>query len=290
MERKDLPVDYRPSVKDAEWFLDNWRQLPSYSNQEKALDKLFMDLCKSNDNIEDILIKCSALNDFYSTNIFDVHSLAQHILALDIDKRLGEGDYSLVKDIAHVEVNGKDHCFYSFATKYCSHHQPEKFAIYDSYVEKVLLSLKKKEDFADFRKEDLKDYETYMRVIHSFRQHFGLVQYSIKELDQYVWQLGKWYFNQYGLTYKYYNREEESPFSKEDIRDKFWYGEMMFVTTHQSVGKWKEDGKEWLKTANEQIKQLGSRYTPEQFGVISYISALFGKWCPYDDQLWILEY
>ena len=46
MERKDLPVDYRPSVKDAEWFLDNWRQLPSYSNQEKALDKLFMDLCK----------------------------------------------------------------------------------------------------------------------------------------------------------------------------------------------------------------------------------------------------
>ena len=65
---------------------------------------------------------------------------------------------------------------------------------------------------------------------------------------------------------------------------------MMFVTTHQSVGKWKEDGKEWLKTANEQIKQLGSRYTPEQFGVISYISALFGKWSPYDDQLWILEY
>ena len=290
MERKDLPIDYRPSVKDAEWFLDNWRQLPSYSNQEKALDKLFMDLCKRNDNIEDILIKCSALNDFYSTNIFDVHSLAQHILALDIDKRLGEGDYSLVKDIALVEVNGKDHCFYSFATKYCSHHQPEKYAIYDSYVEKVLLSLKKKEDFADFRKEDLKDYETYMRVIHSFRQHFGLVQYSIKELDQYVWQLGKWYFNQYGLTYKYYNREEESPFSKEDIKDKFWYGEMMFVTTHQSVGKWKEDGKQWLKTANEQIKQLGNRYTPEQFGVISYISALFGKWCPYDDQLWILEY
>ena len=290
MERKDLPADYRPSVKDAEWFLDNWKQLPSYSNQEKALDKLFMDLCKHNDNIEDILIKCSALNDFYSTNIFDVHTLAQHILNLHIDKRLEDGDYSLVDDISHVKVNGKDHCFYSFATKYCSHHQPEIYAIYDSYVEKVLLSMKKKEDFAKFRKEDLKDYQTYMSVIHSFQQHFGLSQYSIKELDQYLWQLGKWYFNQYGLTFKYYNREDESPFPKDDIRDQFWHGEMMFVTTHQSVGRWKENGREWLRTANEQIQQLASRYTPEQFGVISYISALFGKWWPFDDLNWIIKY
>ena len=65
---------------------------------------------------------------------------------------------------------------------------------------------------------------------------------------------------------------------------------MMFVRSYQRVGQWKEDGKNWLKTANEQIKQLASKYTPEQFGVITYISALFGKWCPYDDQEWILEY
>lgn len=104
MKKKDFPKDYIPSVKDAKWFLDYWKNHPSYSNQEKALDKLFMDICKKNDNIEDILIKCSSLNDFYSTNIFDIHTVSQHILSLHIDARLENGDHSLVNDIAHVEV------------------------------------------------------------------------------------------------------------------------------------------------------------------------------------------
>lgn len=290
MKKKDLPQGYVPSVKDAEWFINYWNELPSYSNQEKALDKLFMDICKRNDNIEDILIKCSSLNDFYSTNIYDIHTVAQHILSLHIDDRLKAGDLSLVNDIAHVVVNGKDHFFYSFATKYCSHHQPERYAIYDSYVEKVLLSMNKRVLYYNFKQEDLKDYETYMSVIKAFQQKFGLMQYNIKQLDQYLWQLGKWYFNQYGLTYKYYNREQDNPFSREDIRSRFWHGEMMFVTTHQIVGDWKEHGKIWLKEANKQIRELAARLTPEQFGVITYISALFGKWCPYDDQEWIVEY
>ena len=290
MKKKDLPKDYIPSVKDAEWFLDYWKNHPSYSNQEKALDKLFMDICKKNDNIEDILIKCSSLNDFYSTNIFDIHTLAQHILSLHIDARLENGDHSLVNDIAHVEVNGKDHFFYSFATKYCSHHQPKRYAIYDSYVENVLVSMNNRKPYANFKREELKDYETYMSVIRAFQQRFGLMQYNIKQLDQYLWQLGKWYFNQYGLTFKYYNREEDNPFPHEDIRSDFWHGEMMFVTAHQSVGYWKEEGRRLQKQANEQFKQLAAKYTPEQFGVRTYISALFGKCCPYDDQSWIVEY
>ena len=290
MKKKDLPKDYIPSVKDAEWFINYWNELPSYSNQEKALDKLFTDICKRNDNIEDILIKCSSLNDFYSTNIFDIHTVAQHILALQIDERLKDGDRSLVKDIAHVEVNGKDHFFYSFATKYCSHHQPGHYAIYDNYVEKVLLSMNKREHFANFKREDLKDYETYMSVIKAFQQRFGLMQYNIKQMDQYLWQLGKWYFNQYGLSYKYYNREDVSPFPQNDIRTLFWEGEKKFVGNHQSVGYWKEQGKEWVKTANEQIKQLASKYTPEQFGVITYMSLLYCRHCPYDDLEWIIKY
>ncbi|KWW39754.1 MAG: hypothetical protein F083_1932 [bacterium F083] len=290
MKKSDLPLDYKPSVKDAQWFIDNWQKLPSYTDQERALDKLFMELCPKNNRIEDVLIKCSALNDFYSTNIFGIHTLAEHILSLNIDERLHQVDYSLIGDIAKVEVNGKEHCFYSFATKYCSHHLPEKYAIYDNYVEKVLLSMNKKEPFSNFKREDLKDYETYMSVIRGFSQHFGLTQFSIKQLDQYLWQLGKWYFNQYGLTYKYYNREESSPFSKNDIRSKFWYGEMMFVTGHQSVGYWKEQGKKWLQTADDSIKQLAKKYTPEQFGLITYIYFNRATMCPYDDLSWIIEY
>ena len=290
MKKKDLPQGYVPSVKDAEWFLEYWKNLPSYSNQEKALDKLFMGICKRNDNIEDILIKCSSLNDFYSTNIFDIHTVAQHILSLKIDERLEDGDLSLVDEISHVEVNGKVHTFYSFATKYCSHHNPERYAIYDSYVEKVLLSMNCRDHFMKFKQEELKVYETYMRVIKAFQQRYGLMQYNIKRLDQYLWQLGKWYFNPYGLSYKYYNREDVNPFSENDVRNKFWHGEMMFVTTRQNNGFWKNEGKEWLKAANDDIKELAKKYTPEQFGVLTYISALFGKWCPYDDQEWIVEY
>lgn len=150
--------------------------------------------------------------------------------------------------------------------------------------------MNKKEPFSNFKREDLKDYETYMSVIRGFIQHFGLTQFSIKQLDQYLWQLGKWYFNQYGLTYKYYNREESSPFSKNDIRSKFWYGEMMVVTGHQSVGYWKEQGKKWLQTADDSIKQLAKKYTPEQFGLITYIYFNRATMCPYDDLSWIIEY
>lgn len=290
MGKQELPFNYRPSVKDAQWFIDYWQQLPSYTDQERALDKLFMELCPKNDHIEDVLIKCSALNDFYSTNIFGIHTVAQHILHLNIDQRLRQLDYSLVNDIAKVEVNGKKRFFYSFATKYCSHHLPEKYAIYDNYVEKVLVSMNRKECFANFKKEDLKDYETYMDVIRRFRQHFDLAQYSIKQLDQYLWQLGKWYFNQYGLTFKYYNREETAPFPQGDIRDIFWWGERMFVNGRLSVGDWKEQGKKFLQTADENFRQLAAKYTPEQFGVIFYTYCLFGKWCPYDDLSWIFEY
>ena len=286
MRKKDLPQGYVPSVKDAEWFLEYWKNLPSYSNQEKALDKLFMGICKRNDNIEDILIKCSSLNDFYSTNIFDIHTVAQHILSLKIDERLEDGDLSLVDEISHVEVNGKVHTFYSFATKYCSHHNPERYAIYDSYVEKVLISMNSHDHFMDFKQEELKDYETYMSVVDAFKKRYGLTQYNIKQLDQYLWQLGKWYFNPYGLSFKYYNREDENPFPENDVRNKFWHGEMMFVTTHQKVGEWKEKGKGFLKEASEKIRALTSKLTPEQFGVVTYMYKCF----PCDNREWIVDY
>lgn len=290
MNKKDLPQGYVPSVKDAEWFLNYWKEHPSYSNHERALKELFVKLCPKNNRIEDILIKCSSLNDFYSTNIFDIHTLAQHIKSLDIDESLQKGDHSVVNKIAHVNVNGKDHFFYSFATKYCSHHQPEKYAIYDSYVEQVLISMNKRGSFSKFKRNDLRDYNTYMSLIRAFQQKYGLMKYTIKQLDQYLWQLGKWYFNNYGLIYKYFNREEENPYPADDIQSKFWDGEKEFVTTHQNIGYWKEEGKKCLKDANEHIRNLAAKLTPEQFGVVIYISALFGKRCPYDDQSWLVEY
>ena len=193
-----IPTDYRPTPAHIQEYVNRWYTLENYVNQEHALDKLFFELCPQNKCIEDILIKCSALNDFYSTNIFDVHSVAQHILSLDIDERLKRGDLSLVNDIATTKVGEKrkDRFFYSFATKYCSHHKPDKYAIYDNYVEKVLMHFKNKskDNFSSFKRPELKDYNIYMKVIADFQSYYGLEGFTIKQLDQYLWQFGKEHF------------------------------------------------------------------------------------------------
>ena len=116
-----------PTVEEVNRYINRWHSLENYVNQEKALDLLFGEKCPYNTDLREVLIKCSTLNDFYSTNIFDIHSVAKHICNLNIDERLKEGDLSLVNEIARVKVGNllKPRTFYSFATKYCSHHQPE---------------------------------------------------------------------------------------------------------------------------------------------------------------------
>lgn len=162
--------------------------------QESSLNKLFFKIYPKNTDINDILIKCSSLNDFYSTNIFSIFPVAKHILNLNIDDRLKNGDSSLVNDIAKITINGKNKNFYSFATKYCSHHCPKDFPIYDSFVEKVLLHYKKCDKFMIFKKDDLKDYKNYKEILFCFKKYYGIDEYSLKDIDRYLWQLGKDYF------------------------------------------------------------------------------------------------
>ncbi len=183
-----------PSVAEVERYLKKWNSLESYVMQENALNKLFFDVCVDNKDISNILLKCSTLNDFYSTNIFSIFPVAKHILELNIDERLKAGDLSLVNDIARVEIGGKIKNFYSFASKYCSHHNPVSFAIYDSYVEKCLVYFNKKNKFSDFRRQDLKDYTTFNKALLDFKKYYGLDKFGLKEIDQYLWQLGKEYF------------------------------------------------------------------------------------------------
>jgi hypothetical protein len=137
------------------------------------------------------------LNDFYSTNIFKIFPVAKRILSLHIDERLQSGDVTLVDDIKEVEISGKTLNFYSFATKYCSHHRPLDYPIYDSYVDEVLRYYRKKDGFAAFRNEELKNYTRFKSILKEFRSYYHLESYNLKELDKYLWQLGKAYFNKY---------------------------------------------------------------------------------------------
>lgn len=196
MERKtpnQTNVPY-PCSEEVEKYLTKWDGLENYHLQENALNKLFYELCPFNKEIEDVLLKCATLNDFYSTNIYYIYPVAKHIVELDIDDRLQQSDINLVGDIQHVDIGDKSYNFYSFATKYCSHHKPEDYPIYDSYVEKVLWYFQNKDCFSSFRKSGLKNYVVFKSVLEDFRQYYNLDKYSLKQIDQYIWQLGKEYF------------------------------------------------------------------------------------------------
>ena len=196
-KENDILKDHKPCSLEIREYIPKWDGLEDYVNQERALDKLFLELCQDNHSIENILIKCSALNDFYSTNIFKVHNVAQHYLRQNIDERLKNGDLSLVSDLAHIEINGKPFYFYSFASKYCSHHRPDIYPIYDSYVHKLLKYFRDRDGFAKFKEAELKAYQSYTDVILDFRRFYGLDSFTVKEIDKYLWQLGKEAFNRF---------------------------------------------------------------------------------------------
>ncbi len=192
-KKMDVDVPY-PSIEQVEFYLTKWDGLENYHLQEDALKKLFTELCPKNIDVIDVLLKASTLNDFYSTNIFSIYPVAKHICYLDIDLRLKAGDVTLVRDIQYVTISDTLKNFYSFASKYCSHHNPLDYPIYDSYVDEVLCYFRNRDNFSDFQDGDLKDYVKFKGILIDFRAFYGLDKYNLKQIDQYVWQLGKDYF------------------------------------------------------------------------------------------------
>lgn len=69
----------KPTTKQVNHYLEKWTHLDNYVQQEKAVIKLFA-LMPNNTDMTEVLLKTSVLNDFYSTNIFSVYSVAKHIL------------------------------------------------------------------------------------------------------------------------------------------------------------------------------------------------------------------
>ncbi len=192
MEKSSPP---KPSVSEVTKYLKGWKKLEKYTSQERALNKLFLELLPGNSEITDILLKVSCLNDFYSTNIFAIHSVAEHILSVkDLDKRLKSGDINLVSELEEVKIGDNKRYFYSFATKYCSHHNPISFPIYDSYVEKILVCFNKVDKFSSFKMKDLKDYRKFKGILLDFQRYYKLERFNLKEIDRYLWLLGKEFF------------------------------------------------------------------------------------------------
>jgi hypothetical protein len=159
---------------------------------ERALKELF-DQFPGNSDLSHVLLKVVALNRLYSTQILAVVDVAQqiHRNAQAIDSALAAGSSQIVDKIARVtlSVSGKERNNFSFATKYCSWHNPGAYPIWDSRVDKYLWTLQKQDHFAPFFKTnaDLWDYPKFREVIIAFRDFYGLGSFTFKETDKFLW-------------------------------------------------------------------------------------------------------
>ncbi|MDR0527856.1 MAG: hypothetical protein LBG79_08620 [Spirochaetaceae bacterium] len=183
----------RPCLEQAKKYLDDWAHNERFQYSDKGLNKLFS-LLPNNTDTGEVLIKAAALNSIYSTNIFKISTVAEHIVKLSIDKYLAAGDISVVNKLAQVDYNGKIINFFSFATKYCNFHKPEIYPIFDQYVGKTLWHWLKVDNYYKCSRNELRDYNVFFEVISSFRSFYKLEELSFKKLDQYIWEYGNEHF------------------------------------------------------------------------------------------------
>lgn len=164
---------------------------------DRALRELFSQYPR-NDNHAHVLLKVVALNRLYSAGILAVYDVAWHIYqqAPEIDAALKIGAPDVVDRIAkgtnvRLKATGKEVHFWSFATKYCSFHNPTSYPLWDRRVCRYLRSLKKTE-YAEFAHPDLwEHYTEFKNLMSRFRTQAKLESFTFKEIDTFLWKYGE---------------------------------------------------------------------------------------------------
>jgi hypothetical protein len=154
---------------------------------EKAAGEIFTQF-PHNTEVSHILLKALALNKLYSTWVLDkdIEPLAHHIARLNIDPLLREGRPEAVDSIWNCDGLRK---YFSFASKYCSWHNPAAYPIYDSFVEECLWQYSRQPDgFMGYRRSGY-GYPDFVRIVRAFRERYGLTA-SFKDLDKFLWSTG----------------------------------------------------------------------------------------------------
>ena len=180
-------------------YIDRFNNDENVSSADRAINNLVKEF-PENKKLEDILLKFSAINTLYNTNIFDKFKMAKRILELEIDEKLQQGYPNIVAKISTGHricsaKTGKEKILYSFATKYCSFHNNNDYPIYDNLVEKLLIACRDKGKFSEFANIDLKDYMRFKEIIDEFKKVYKLTAYNSKEFDKFLWMYGKEIFS-----------------------------------------------------------------------------------------------
>lgn len=171
--------------------------LVEYAQQENILLKVFNMF--NGFNLADVLTRITLLNQFYSTAILDIGSMANNIVNVpNVQSRLLNGVTCVVSDIAKVQHHTKVWTHMSFASKFASFHNPAAYPILDRMVMDVFCELKRRGFFVKntkFSRESLRsNYKLYKDVYDEFMQLSGIkaIQYNgrtpnYKDVDNYLW-------------------------------------------------------------------------------------------------------
>ncbi len=191
MGSKRKAVELRdPTPALVQEYIRRFESSDRYYLADQAITKLF-GLIPKNSDLADILLKLSVINDLYSTGILATFEMARHIQGLNIDPALAAHSTTIVNQIADFSVSGKSIYFFSFATKYCNWHDQDHYPILDSFVEKLIIAYRNRDEFTRFEREDLRDYTQFKEVLEAFRQYYRLTDFGYKRLDKFLWLYGK---------------------------------------------------------------------------------------------------
>ena len=167
------------------------RQFEDKNRADEEAIKELLKIFPDNTDYKAVLLKSIVINTLYSTQIRAIKNVARNIFELDIDAQVSQGDPQVVDQIAKLTISGKERRNYSFATKYCSFHNPSSYPIYDSIVDKVLKSYQRQDRFSSLPLGDLKDYRRFKEVLEEFVNFY-------KDLGRPRWRDLDYFLHDYG--------------------------------------------------------------------------------------------
>ncbi|MDY5968784.1 MAG: hypothetical protein SPJ13_02035 [Bacteroidales bacterium] len=176
--------DWKPTTEEVEkslmtYYNDDFYH--KYRDEATTLQYLYQTY-RGNHHQNQVHVKVAVLDDFFGYHLSHSYQLSQHIVSMNIDERLKQGDVCVVNDICNVlyPVDKEErNRLYSFATRYCNQHEAQRFPIYDSYsetcmAEYLIEDLHGQREGTSIKPEDMKDYAVFCHVVKLFLEHYNL--------------------------------------------------------------------------------------------------------------------
>lgn len=179
------------NISTGENILRNDETLYHYYVENKLVREVFERYPKNN-QLEEVLMKVSLLNAFYSTNI-EKHTtlllMAKYIVKLaqesNLDDLIASGKQEAIDLIKNLDGNN----FISFASKYCCNSNMDGYYIYDSLVRRRIYEYFRdnKCGFEKVSDKRLKnDYSFYCKVLSKYIELNNL-KGTKREIDWDIW-------------------------------------------------------------------------------------------------------